>query len=172
MRQYLRSNDTGDWYAVEQNRMGTVTLAIRVDDLPPGWDVPDPARLDDYLREALPHSSLPKDIDYGMKYHRTQWSTVQAVQARPNWGGRRPGAGRKPTRGPMRKTTIWMNDEDRATLQQLGEGDMARGFRRMLTAHAAAGQSDPPSTDPPDQSPGGPGPPVPSGDPPHDRPDP
>jgi len=170
VKQYLRSNETGEWYAVEQNRMGTVTLAIRVDTLPPGWDVPDPAQLDDYIAEALPHSSLPKDIDYELKYHRTKWSTVQAVQARPNWGGRRDGAGRKATRGPMRKTTFWTNEDDRATLRKVGEGDMVRGLRRLI-ATAAAAQSGQPSTPRSDQSPGDPDPLTPTDVRPHDTPD-
>jgi hypothetical protein len=41
MRQYPKYMDTGSWYAVEQNLSGTVTLAIRLDDVD-GQDVPDP----------------------------------------------------------------------------------------------------------------------------------
>jgi len=55
------------------------------------------------------------------------------MDATSRHGGRRPGAGRKPSeKGRMRKVAITLPDADVDYLRAVGEGNISSGVRRLI----------------------------------------
>ena len=53
---------------------------------------------------------------------------------RKQWGGRRPGAGRRPVPAPMESRTVSLPPDLIEQLEQLGDGNLSKGIRRAAAA--------------------------------------